>query len=159
MNPCVAAKRIANSLHSQHLGKLRGITLLSDAGAAVVFGNDDYARDPETREEVRLILDRAAQDQVDVLGFETDDAGHSAWAMVLRSTDLDWLRARLREASYQSHCQNGLARRLIVAEVISAADASVAELEDEDVETIGVERDIEPIDEDACLVEGEDRSF
>ena len=54
MNPCVAAKRIANSLQSQRLGALRGVTLLSDAGAAVVFGNDDYAHDPETREEVRL---------------------------------------------------------------------------------------------------------
>jgi hypothetical protein len=44
---------------------------------------------------------------VEVLSFATDDSGHSAWAMVLRCTDLEWLRARLREASYKSHCQNG----------------------------------------------------
>jgi hypothetical protein len=157
MNPCVAAKRIANSLQSQRLGTLRGVTLLSNAGAAVVFGNDDYAHDPETREEVRLILDRAAQDQVEVLGFETDDAGHSAWAMVLRSTDLEWLRARLREASYQSHCQNGSARRLVVAEVINSADPSAAEIDS--MEMVGIESDVQSIDEDACLVEGEDRSF
>ena len=157
MNPCVAAKRIANSLRSQRLGTLRGVTLLSDAGAAVVFGNDDYAHDPETREEVRLILDRAAKDHVDVLGFETDDAGHSAWAMVLRCTDLEWLRSRLREASYQSHCENGSARRLIVAEVINSTDPSVSKVGG--VETIEVANDLEVFDEDACLVEGEDRSF
>ena len=126
MNPCVAAKRFANSLHSQRLGTLRGVTLLPDAGASIVFGNDDYANDPETREEVRLILDRAAQDQVEILGFETDDAGHSAWAMVLRSTDLEWLRARLREASFQSHCENRSVPRLIVAEVINAPDVPAA---------------------------------
>ncbi|MEX2139271.1 MAG: hypothetical protein WD894_08425 [Pirellulales bacterium] len=157
MNPCVAAKRIANSLRSQRLGTLRGVTLLSDAGAAVVFGNDDYAHDPQTREEVRLILDRAAEDQVEVLGFETDDAGHSAWAMVLRSTDLEWLRSRLREASYQSHCENGSARRLIVAEVIHSADPLASEVNG--VEALEVANDLVTIDEDACLVEGEDRSF
>jgi hypothetical protein len=157
MNPCVAAKRIANSLQTQRLGALRGVTLLSDAGAAVVFGNDDYAHDPETREEVRLILDRAAQDQVEVLGFETDDAGHSAWAMVLRCTDLDWLRSRLREASYQSHCHDGSEPRLIVAEVISSPETGAAELNR--VEVIGLGNDADAIDESACLVEGEDRSF
>jgi hypothetical protein len=122
MNPCVAAKRIANSLRSQQLQALRGITLLSDAGAAVVFGNDDYANDQQTREEVRLILDRASTDGVEVLGFETDDAGHSAWAMVLRCTDLEWLRSRLREASYQSHCEDGTPRRLIIGEVIHSTE-------------------------------------
>ena len=157
MNPCVAAKRIANSLQSQSLGTLRGVTLLSDAGAAVVFGNDDYAHDPETREEVRLILDRAAQDQVEVLGFETDDAGHSAWAMVLRCTDLDWLRSRLREASYQSHCENGSARRLMISEVIHSAEPSIRQIDGVDV--IEVVNDLEVIDTDACVVEGEDRSF
>jgi hypothetical protein len=157
MNPCVAAKRIANSLQSQRLGALRGVTLLSDAGAAVVFGNDDYAHDPETREEVRLILDRAAQDQVEVLGFETDDAGHSAWALVLRSTDLDWLRTRLREASYESHCQNEAPRRLIVAEVVTSTDAPIGELNGAEVFEIGNVAKVS--DEDACLVEGEDRSL
>ncbi len=157
MNPCVAAKRIANSLYSQSLGTLRGVTLLSDAGAAVVFGNDDYAHDPMTREEVRLILDRAAQDQIEVLGFETDDAGHSAWAMVLRCTDLDWLRSRLREASYQSHCENGAAPRLMIAEVIHSAEPSFVQVDG--VEAIEVQNGREGIETDACLVEGEDRSF
>jgi hypothetical protein len=172
MNPCVAAKRIANSLQSQRLGALRGVTLLSDAGAAVVFGNDDYAHDPETREEVRLILDRAAQDQVEVLGFETDDAGHSAWALVLRSTDLDWLRTRLREASYESHCDKASERRLIVAEVVNSTDAPIGEvdgvqtlelvskIEASKIEASEIEASkIEACDEDACLVEGEDRSL
>ncbi len=157
MNPCVAAKRIANSLGSQRLETLRGVTLLSDAGAAVVFGNDDYAHDPETREEVRLILDRAAQDEVEVLGFETDDAGHSAWAMVLRSTDLEWLRARLREASYQSHCENGSGRRLIMAEVVHSADPTFSEMDG--VKMDGVESGVESIDDVTCLVEGEDGCF
>jgi hypothetical protein len=157
MNPCVAAKRIANSLQSQRLGALRGVTLLSDAGAAVVFGNDDYAHDPETREEVRLILDRAAQDQVEVLGFETDDAGHSAWALVLRSTDLEWLRTRLREASYQSHCENVSDRRLIVAEVVSSTDARIGEVNG--VQTFDLLNETEASGEDACLVEGEDSSL
>jgi hypothetical protein len=157
MNPCVAAKRIANSLQSQRLGALRGVTLLSDAGAAVVFGNDDYAHDPETREEVRLLLDRAAQDRVEVLGFETDDAGHSAWALVLRSTDLDWLRTRLREASYQSHCENPPNRRLIVAEVVNSTDAPIGEVNG--VQTFELVNKIEAREEDACLVEGEDHSL
>jgi hypothetical protein len=157
MNPCVAAKRIANSLYSQRLGTLRGITLLSNSGAAVVFGNDDYAHNPETREEVWLILERAAQDQVEVLGFETDDAGHSAWAMVLRCTDLDWLRSRLREASYQSHCENGSAPRLMMSEVIHSAEPSIVELDR--VGAIEVQNDLAGIETDACLVEGEDRSF
>jgi hypothetical protein len=157
MNPCVAAKRIANSLYSQSLGTLRGVTLLSDAGAAVVFGNDDYAHDPETREEVRLILERAAQDQIEVLGFETDDAGHSAWAMVLRCTDLDWLRSRLREASYQSHCETGSKRTLMVAEVVHSAEPSMVQVDG--VEAIEVPSDFVAYDADACVVEGEDRSF
>jgi hypothetical protein len=123
MNPCVAAKRIANSLYSQHLETLRGVSLLLDEGAAAVFGNDDYA-DPETREEVRLIFERAAQDRVEVLSFATDDAGHSAWAMVLRCTDMDWLRARLREASYKSHCENGFDAKRDAVE--AANDASVS---------------------------------
>jgi hypothetical protein len=152
MNPCVAAKRIANSLQSQRLGALRGVTLLSDAGAAVVFGNDDYAHDPETREEVRLILDRAAQDQVEVLGFETDDAGHSAWALVLRSTDLDWLRTRLREASYQSHCENAPDRRLIVAEIVNSTDAPIGEVNG--VRAFALVKETEASGEDEFLVEG-----
>jgi hypothetical protein len=156
MNPCVAAKRLANSLHSQQLDTLRGITLLHDAGAAIIFGNDDYASDPQTREEVRLILERASQDRIQVLGFETDDAGHSAWAMVLRSTDLDWLRTRLREASYQSHCDDGPVRRLIVGEVIHSAEPSLMEV---GTEALRVPNDLEAIDSDACLVEGEDRFF
>ena len=136
--------------------------LLSDAGAAVVFGNDDYAHDPETREEVRLLLDRAAQDRVEVLGFETDDAGHSAWALVLRSTDLDWLRTRLREASYQSHCESASERRLIVAEVVNSTEAPIGDVIG--VQTFELVNDAEPndaeaSDEDACLVEGEDRSL
>jgi hypothetical protein len=106
---------------------------------------------------VRLILDRAAQDRVEVLGFETDDAGHSAWAMVLRSTDLDWLRARLREASYQSHCQDGADRRLIVAEVVNSPGEAVAELDG--VEVIELCNRAELAGEDPCLVEGEDSSF
>jgi hypothetical protein len=145
MNPCVAAKRIANSLHSQQLQTLRGVTLLSDSAAAVVFGNDDYAHDPETREEVRLLLERAAADQVEVLGFETDDAKHSTWAMVLRSTDMEWLRARLREASYQSHCENAA---LVAGKLLEAVSADTGLTEPE----------IVVIDDDACLVEGEDRS-
>ena len=106
MNPAVAAKRIANSLQSQNLQTLRGVSLLADQVAAV-FGNDDYAHDPETREEVRLLLERASEDKIEVLGFATDDVGHSSWAMVLRCTDLEWLRTRLREASHRSHCENG----------------------------------------------------
>jgi hypothetical protein len=157
MNPCVVAKRIANSLRTQGLEALRGITLLSDAGAAVVFGNDDYANDCRTREQVRLILDHALLDGVEVLGFETDDEGHSAWAMVLRCTDLDWLRLRLREASYQSHCRDAPPRRLIIGEIIHSTDSS----------TVGVggavavhnEPELEAIDEIAYLVEGENRSF
>jgi hypothetical protein len=105
MNPAVAAKRIANSLHSQNLQTLRGVSLLADQVAAV-FGNDDYAHDPETREEVRLLLERASEDKIEVLGFATDDVGHSSWAMVLRCTDIEWLRTRLREASHRSHCEN-----------------------------------------------------
>ena len=157
MNPCVAAKRIANSLHSQHLGALRGVTLVSDAGVAVVFGNDDYARDPKTREEVRLILDRAAEKGIEVLGFETDDAGHSAWAMALRCTNLEWLRAIVREASYQSHCPDGQGRRIVVAEVIQSPDLSASA--DDVVQVDRVASVVETFDEDALVVEGEDRSF
>jgi hypothetical protein len=98
MNHCAAAKRVANALHARHLSMLRGVTVLTEA-AAVVFGNDDYAHDPQTREEVRLLFEGAAQDQVEILDFATDDVGHSSWAVVLKSTDVEWLRAKLREAS------------------------------------------------------------
>jgi hypothetical protein len=121
MNPAVAAKRIANTLHSQHLETLRGVSLLADDVAAV-FGNDDYAHDPETREEVRLILERASEDQIEVLGFATDDVGHSSWAMVLRCTDLDWLRTRLREASHRSHCENGWHNGFVSPQQVEFAD-------------------------------------
>ena len=96
-----------------------------------------------------------------MLGFETDDAGHSAWAMVLRCTDLDWLRSRLREASYQSHCEDGTPRRLIIGEVIHSTEPPpgvVGGIDTANRETF-VETDIEAIEQDACLVEGEDRSF
>jgi hypothetical protein len=98
MNHCAAAKRIANELHARHLSTLRGVTVLTEA-AAVVFGNDDYAHDPQTREEVRLLFEGAAQDKVEILDFATDDVGHSSWAVVLKSTDVEWLRAKLREAT------------------------------------------------------------
>jgi hypothetical protein len=94
---------------------------------------------------------------VEVLGFETDDAGHSAWALVLRSTDLDWLRTRLREASYQSHCENASNRRLIVAEVVNSTNAPIEAVNG--VQTFDLFSEAEASNEDSCLVEGEDRSL
>jgi hypothetical protein len=154
MNPCVAAKRIANSLHSQHLGALRGVTLLSEDGFAVLFGNDDYAHDTLTREEVRLILDKATDEGVEVLGFETDDRTHSAWAMALRSTDLEWLRKVVRDASYRSHCSTDEEPRIVVAQVVESIDPQVGV--GRAVKVNGVSQ---ITDESSLAVEGEDRSL
>lgn len=107
MNYDAEAKRIANQVHAQHLHVHRGVTLLSQGGVAAVFGNDDFAHDPTTREEVRLLFENAARESLDVLGFATDDVGHSAWAMVVRCDDLARLRSCLHEASYRSHMPEG----------------------------------------------------
>jgi hypothetical protein len=76
---------------------------LRDAGTATVFGNDGYAHDGRTRELVRLLFEAACETGIEILGFATDDVEHTAWALVVRSDDLDWLKARLHDAFFQSY--------------------------------------------------------
>jgi len=97
------AKRIANYVHTQHTEEHRGVIPLKEPGISVVFGNDDYARDMRTREQVRLLFQDAYETHVDILGFAVDDDAGVAWSMVVRCDDLDWLKARLHDAFFQSH--------------------------------------------------------
>ena len=103
MNFDAEAKRIANYVRSQHAEQHRGVIPLKDPGISVVFGNDNYADDMRTREQVRLLFQDAYETHVDILGFAGADDRGAAWSMVVRSDDLDWLKARLHDAFFQSH--------------------------------------------------------
>lgn len=103
MNFDAEAKRIANYVHAQHAEQHRGVIPLKDPGISVLFGNDNYADDMRTREQVRLLFQDAYETHVDILGFAVDDDAGTAWSMVVRSDDLDWLKARLHDAFFQSH--------------------------------------------------------
>jgi hypothetical protein len=97
------AKRIANYVHSQKSELHRGVIPLKDPSISVVFGNDNYASDMRTREQVRLLFQDAYETHVDILGFAVDDDAGTAWSIVVRCDDLDWLKARLHDAFFQSH--------------------------------------------------------
>jgi hypothetical protein len=97
------AKRIANYVRTQHAEQHRGVIPLKDPGISVLFGNDDYADDMRTREQVRLLFQDAYETHVDILGFAVDDEKGAAWSLVVKCDDLDWLKARLHDAFFQSH--------------------------------------------------------
>lgn len=112
MNYNARAKKLANYVHSRQLEIHRGVMPLSGAlpseveEAAVVFGNDDYAGNLQTREMVRLLFDACYEAAVPVVGFATndglDDYGCS-WALVLATGNTDWVKARLHDAFFESH--------------------------------------------------------
>lgn len=106
MNYNARAKRIANYVYSRSLETHRGAMALREAGVSVVFGNDDYTGDPQTRELVRLLFEATHDAGVEVLGFATSDgpvgSGY-AWAMVLATDQLDWVKARLHDAFFDAH--------------------------------------------------------
>ncbi|MCE9546022.1 MAG: hypothetical protein K8T25_10950 [Planctomycetia bacterium] len=103
MNYDAEAKRIANYVRGQRVEQHRGVIPLEKPGVSVVFGNDDYAKDMRTREQVRLLFQDAYETRVDILGFAVDDEDGAAWSVVVRCDDLDWLKARLHDAFFQSH--------------------------------------------------------
>ncbi|HUY34121.1 MAG TPA: hypothetical protein VMV69_15340 [Pirellulales bacterium] len=106
MNYNARAKRIANYIHSRRLESHRGVMPLPEPGVSALFGNDDYSGDGRTRELVRRLFEVAHDAGYEVLGFATndgaDDAGCS-WAVVLSTDQLDWLKARLHDAFFESH--------------------------------------------------------
>ncbi|HEV3023184.1 MAG TPA: hypothetical protein VGX76_11985 [Pirellulales bacterium] len=110
MNYNARAKRIANFVHSRRLDSHRGVMPLPEPGVSAVFGNDDYSGDRQTRELVRRMFEVAHDAGYEVLGFATndgaandrsDDAGRS-WAVVFSTDELDWLKARLHDAFFES---------------------------------------------------------
>jgi hypothetical protein len=110
MNYNARAKRIANFVHSRRLESHRGVMPLPEPGVGAVFGNDDYSGDRQTRELVRRLFEVTHDAGYEVLGFATndgatsdgaDDAGRS-WAVVLSTDELDWLKARLHDAFFES---------------------------------------------------------
>lgn len=103
MNFDAEAKRIANFVVARRQREHRGVVPLRDAGTAALFGNDNYVQDERTREQVRLLFEAACEAGIQILGFATDDVEHTAWALVVRSDDLDWLKARLHDAFFQSY--------------------------------------------------------
>jgi hypothetical protein len=106
MNCNALAKRIANHIHLRRFEVHRGVTPVLASGVSVAFGNDDYAGDPRTRELVRLIFDAAYEAGVEVLGFATNDGRFDtgcSWAIVLNTEDMDWIKARLHDAFFESH--------------------------------------------------------
>jgi hypothetical protein len=67
----------------------------------------------------------------------------------------------LREASYQSHCEDAPNRRLILAEVVNSTDTPIGDVNGVRTFDLAGETEAsetEASDEDVCLVEGEDRS-
>ena len=96
------AKRIANVVRRRGDQPHQGVVSLS-AGAAAIFGNGDYARESETRQEVRLLVLDAFEREHRVLGFAVDDVDGSAWTLIVECADLDWLKARLHDAFFDSH--------------------------------------------------------
>ena len=119
MNYDAEAKRIANFVVVRQQCEHRGVVPLREAGTAAVFGNDGYAFEPGAREQVRLMFETACEAGIDILGFATDDVDRAAWALIVATDDVDWLKARLHDAFFQSrgiyryqssavHCQSVL---------------------------------------------------
>ncbi|HVA49319.1 MAG TPA: hypothetical protein VNH11_23340 [Pirellulales bacterium] len=106
MNYNARAKKLANYVHSRRLETHRGVMPLAALDACVVFGNDDYARNSRTHEMVRLLFDACYEAGVPVLGFATNDGMSDAgcsWALVLSTDNVDWVKARLHDAFFESH--------------------------------------------------------
>jgi hypothetical protein len=111
MNYNARAKRIANYIQSRRLETHRGVMPLPEPGVSALFGNDNYSGDGQTRELVRRLFEVAHEAGYEVLGFATNDgvtndgpteAGCS-WAVVLSTDQIDWLKARLHDAFFESH--------------------------------------------------------
>lgn len=111
MNYDAEAKRIANLIHLRGAEVHRGATPSVEPGVSVAFGNDNYAGDPRTRELVRRLFQVAYENNIEVVGFATNDAQPDAgccWVMLVRTDDLDWVKARLHDAFIESHQLDGL---------------------------------------------------
>jgi len=106
MNYNARAKRISNYIQSRRLETHRGVMALPEPGVSALFGNDDYSGDAQTRELVRRLFEVAHEAGYEVLGFATNDGPTDAgcsWAVVLSTDQLDWLKARLHDAFFESH--------------------------------------------------------
>jgi len=110
MNYNARAKRIANYIQSRRLETHRGVMPLPEQGVSALFGNDDYSGDGQTRELVRRLFEVAHEAGYEVLGFATNDGANDgstdagcSWAVVLSTDQLDWLKARLHDAFFESH--------------------------------------------------------
>jgi len=110
MNYNARAKRIANYIQSRQLETHRGVMPLPEPGVSALFGNDDYSGDGQTRELVRRLFEVAHEAGYEVLGFATNDGANDgstdagcSWAVVLSTDQLDWLKARLHDAFFESH--------------------------------------------------------
>ena len=110
MNYNARAKKLANYVHSRYLETHRGVMPLGNQEACVVFGNDDYAGNSQTREMVRLLFDACYEAGVPVLGFAVNDGamgdgaddGGCSWSLVLATDNPDWVKARLHDAFFES---------------------------------------------------------
>jgi hypothetical protein len=87
MNWDAEAAAVANYVGDNMFEAHRGAMSWRQVGIAVVFGNDCYADDDRTKEEVFLLREALSQVGAKVLGFGVDTSEGYSWAMIVEPPD------------------------------------------------------------------------
>ena len=85
------AKALANHCYHKMFTAHRGAMPWRRAGFSVIFGNDGYMGSRRAKAEVEALRVALAVAGIDELGFGVDDEEGYAWAMVVRSPNVDEL--------------------------------------------------------------------
>jgi hypothetical protein len=81
------ARHVGTHMFSAH----RGAMAWRQTGISVVFGNDDYADDPRSKDEVTRVKDWLNELNIKVLGFGIDPDDGYSWAMLVETSDIRML--------------------------------------------------------------------
>ena len=74
----------------------RGAILDYRAGVCVAFGNDGFAGDQRSKDEVHRVSDALNRLGIKILGFGTDPRDGYSWAMLIETSDIEMLRTLVR---------------------------------------------------------------
>lgn len=102
------ASEKANVIRREMPNSDRTALLAGADGESILFGHDDYLRDPRAREEVTLLRGYLAEAKIPQLGFGLSDDGRT-WVMVVWSQDADALNRALLRAWQDAFVSGGTA--------------------------------------------------
>jgi hypothetical protein len=81
------SRHVGTHMFSAH----RGAMPWRQTGISVVFGNDDYADDPRSKDEVSKVKDWLTERNIKMLGFGIDPDDGYSWAMLVETSDIRML--------------------------------------------------------------------